>query len=90
MHRCDLLKAIRRSSALKLARCSDVEQLVQSGFYEVARATARASGFCPATSQNPQDSQISCFLIHHAGWEEASMDGQALLSGSSQACGGRD
>jgi hypothetical protein len=41
-------------------------------------------------SLNRWDSQISVFVIHDAGWKEASMGGQTSFSGSTQACCSRD
>src|SRR5262245_21813713 len=43
--------------------CSNSRGFVQSGFYEVALTPAFRAPLCPPTSQNPQDSQITCKVI---------------------------
>jgi hypothetical protein len=56
-----------------------VQRLVQSGFCEVALTPAFEACFCHATSQNPQESQISFSMIH--GW--SAFGGPAMVGTTS-------
>jgi len=59
-----------RSRTIPIASppCPPSRAFVQSGFNEVA-LSAKPRRHRRATSQNPPDSQIGRFLIHHAGWD---------------------
>ncbi|WP_143274735.1 transposase [Bradyrhizobium canariense] len=63
---------------------------MRTGMQGIAGIGAGRSKAVWDSAESIWDSQISVFLIHHAGWAEASMDGQALLSRSAQARGGGD
>jgi hypothetical protein len=82
-HKLYLIWACRSPTiiGLNLARCSVVPAASFNPASVRSHATTeRAAGLCPATSQNPQDSQKGGFLIQTPCWGTgASMDDATLF-----------